>query len=100
MIDYTDIDEAALIHALYHSTKPLGFGVYLDQHNLTIEDVRTEVTAWRATGASLLTIDYYHGRPLKVALDMNAKKFDERLYDRDAGAGQAARVVAGLRGPT
>lgn len=42
--------------------------------------------------------DYLHGRVLKV--DLSGDEFDERLYDRDCGAGAAQRAVDSIRDET
>ncbi len=42
------------------------------------------------------SVDYVFGRPIKT--DFTGDEVNERLYDRDAGAGAFARVVASLRG--
>lgn len=94
-ISFEGIEPALLIFALYHSTKPLGFGQRLDRPDLKLEEVR-ETLAKRGSDR-LLCFDYFHGRPLKVDLDLDKQTFRTRLYDRDAGEGAAARVVDSLR---
>lgn len=95
MISYEGIDEAELIHALHHGTRAQGMGVLHNRPSLTVEDVRAE-PAERPAHVRY-SFDYYHGRPLKVRLDTDAKEFDPRLYDRDAGTGTAQQVVDRLR---
>ena len=99
MIDYKGIDEATLIHALYHGTTPLGMGVFQNHPSLTIEEVRNDLREAHTKGLEL-RFDYYYGRPLKLRLDEKAKTFDGRLYDRDAGPGKAERIVKRLRAET
>lgn len=102
MINYEGIDEATLIHGLYHGTGTLSMGTpagLIDRmqggSRVTLEKVREDIPAW-VDSDGVLRIDYYSGRPLKVDVDTNTKTFEERLYDRDAGQGAAARVVASL----
>jgi len=103
MISYEGIDEAVLIHALYqHAYKP-GLGSIMTPaamldvmgsiKGLSVEDVRAEF----CTRGPVIGIDYYRGRPLKVSIDIETKEFDSRLFDRDAVAGVAQRVVDYLR---
>ncbi len=95
-ISYEGIDEAVLIHALHHGTQPLGMGFLHNKPDLSVDDVRAELASIRAQGYDL-RFDYYHGRPLKLELDDKTKTFRTNLYDRDAGPGKAARIVASLR---
>lgn len=100
LINYDGIDEVDLIHALYHGTRALGMGRLHDRGNLDVSEVRLRLGAHideqRAAG-ELLFLDYFHGRPLKLALDLKTKTFNPGLYDRDAGQGAAEKVVAKLR---
>jgi len=103
MISYEGIDEATLVHGLYHGTPRLGLdtpaGIIDAAHGgprVTVEELAAELAP--DMGGDELYIDYYRGRPLKVRLDLKSKTFSEHLYDRDAGQGAAARVVAALRG--
>ena len=93
-ISFEGIDPAALVHALYHGTRPLGLGILHDRPGLSVEDVSEALR--EKTGE--VYIDYFFGRPLKTQIDLQKKTFTTRLYDRDAGDGAAARVVARLRG--
>lgn len=102
MISYKGIDEATLIHGLYHGTGSLGLdtpaGLIDLMHGgarVTVDAVRQEIGKPDARGR--MYFDYYRGRPLKVNLDTIGKEFDERLYDRDAGEGAAQRVVDALK---
>jgi hypothetical protein len=102
MISYEGLDEAVLIHGLYHGTGSLGLNTptgIIDFVNggarVTVEAVAADIAERNRDGQ--IRIDYYRGRPLKVNLDTEAKTFEERLYDRDAGEGAAARVVAALQ---
>ena len=94
MIKYEGIDEATLIHALYHGTVPLGMGMLHNRPRLTVEEVR-EALGDRLK-ADTIYIDYLFGRPLKVNINTKAKEFDPRLFDRDAGQGMAETIVMDL----
>ena len=48
----------------------------------------------RAATAVLSYIDYYDGRCIKC--DLSGNEVNPRLYDRDAGPGAFARVLAAL----
>jgi hypothetical protein len=95
-ISYDGIDEAELVHALYHGTRPLGMGYLHNNERLAIEDVRAALANYNADKGRI-HIDYFSGRPLKVTLNRETKTFSPRLYDRDAGTGEAARIVGELR---
>ncbi len=96
-LSYAGIDEAVLIHALYHGTQALGLGQLHDMPDLTVEQVRADLER-QLEQTSRLYIDYYRGRPFKTHIDTVAKTFTTRLYDRDAGDGAAERVLSTLRG--
>ena len=103
MLSYDGIDEAELIHGLYHGTRSLGLNApagIIDRlhggHRVTVESVRADLAKF-PSDEDRMRLDYYLGRPLKLCLDLKAKTFEERLYDRDAGAGAAARVIEELR---
>lgn len=100
MISYEGIDEATLIHGLYHGQASCGRGtpalvqelISAARGGVTVESVRAELADWPRRDGRLY-IDYFHGRALKIKLDPETQKFDERLYDRDAGPGAAKDVV-------
>ena len=96
MIDIKGIDKAALLAALHNAAVPQGMGWLHAGPDLTADQVRAEYEAtpdtWRA---SFYFPDYYHGRPIKT--DLRSDTMDPRLFDRDAGIGTAASVVAALR---
>lgn len=100
MINFEGIEPHVLVHALYHGTRPLGMGYIHNRPNLSVEDTKEVLNEYARRGANAdkIYIDYFFGRPLKVTLDLTSKTFQTRLYDRDAGQGAAARVVAKLRG--
>jgi hypothetical protein len=111
-ISYDGVDEADLVLGLYRGTRALGMGRLHDAPGITVEDVRADLAGMRDVGEfgiptmdmpdrrgdSAIRFDYYRGRPLKCSLDPARKVLrGVRLYDRDAGAGAAAAVVARLR---
>jgi hypothetical protein len=95
-INYSGIDEATLIHALYHGTAALGLGILHHKAGLSVEDVAEDLK--NDLGEKRIYFDYYRGHPLKLSLDTVNKTFNPRLYDRDAGRGAAERIVAQLKG--
>lgn len=102
-VSFEGMSPEVVVHALYHGTKPLGpFGSRNDCPGLTIKDVQREIGQFYSASPydfddrGGYDIDWYRGRPLKIRLDLNTKTFDAELYDRDAGAGRAAEVIAAL----
>lgn len=90
-IDVRGIDKAALLAALHNNTRALGLGMLHDLgRDITPDEVRKEMghSPWRF-------VDYYHGRPIKVAIGDD--EISPRLYDRDAGEGKLAMIVNELR---
>jgi hypothetical protein len=109
-IDISGIDKADLLAALHNGTRPMGMGFLQARGDMTAEDARAylkrgddhaeafaEIKAKGGVviGVEPLYFDYLCGRPLKV--DIGGDTLDPRLYDRDAGEGAAARVIAKLR---
>lgn len=104
MISYAGIDEAVLVHALYHGAAqfapntPAGLINLLHGGNqVTLDVVRQELAGRLRDRDGSLHIDYFRGRPLKIELNPATEEFSPRLYDRDAGEGAAQRVVDRLR---
>jgi len=93
-IDISGLDKCEVLFALYEATSPLGLGFLQARGDVTVEDVRVLVSAWSDDGR-FPYIDYLWGRPLKV--DLSGDAFDGRLFDRDAGAGEARAAVERLR---
>lgn len=90
-IDIKGIDKADLLAALVNGASPLGVGVLI---------ALTEPGGMTREGAAKLCekhlrFDYVRGRPIKT--DISGDTMDVRLYDRDAGEGEAARIVEELR---
>jgi len=105
MIDISGLDKAELLAALVNAAEPLGMGKLSAGKGQFTAD---EAKEWIANGQwhdseysrdikrEWLYFDYVRGRPIKC--DLSGDTLDPRLYDRDQGAGAAARVVASLRG--
>jgi hypothetical protein len=94
MIDVAGIKPAALLAALYNNSIPLGMGVLHYEPGRMSEEEAERLIAERAENGRAY-FDYLKGRVMKVEVGGDA--LDPRLYDRDLGAGAAARVVASLR---
>jgi hypothetical protein len=101
LADISDLNEAAVLAALYNASKPQGMGFL----QYTPEPMEEE------EAAELLSryreFDYLRGRVMKIRF-FNAKRAEseynapgklsgEWLYDRDNGKGAFARVLASLR---
>lgn len=103
MISYEGIDEAELIHGLYHGQSTCAVGTpawaidMAHSNRVTVDSVRDDLARFKRDSDGCLYLDYYCGRALKLKLDPKAQEFNERLYDRDAGLGAAQRVVDRLR---
>jgi hypothetical protein len=94
-IDITGLDPAAVLHALYHGTRPLGMGMLHNAPGFSIEDARA-VLEDMPEHRGERRFDYVCGRPLKVRIGETTLS-SVWLYDRDAGQGQAKRVIDRLR---
>lgn len=89
MISIRGLDKAAVLAALYNRSRPQGMGfLHYDPKPMTVEEARTIL-------AQGVYFDYLKGRVLKVSLEKD--EFEERLYDRDNGAGAAASAVNEVR---
>lgn len=91
IIDIKGIDKAELLAALHNGTRAQGMGRL---HDIGRDLTREEAAQFVAPGEPL-RFDYLLGRPLKV--DISKDELYVGLYDRDAGEGRAAAVVASLR---
>lgn len=80
------LDKAEVLKALHDGTRVLGMGFLQARANATLDDFRQLGDGYA---------DYVFGRPIKCNID--GDDFDPRLYDRDAGAGRAAEVIASLK---
>lgn len=95
MIDIRGIDKAVLLKALHDGTTPDSMRGHKDLGQpLDIEVARVLIkhssSAWQA-----LYFEYCFGRPIYASL--RGDYLDPEGYDRHAGAGAAARLVAALR---
>ena len=90
MVDIKGLDKAKVLKALYdHShVQGLGFMHAAEEGAVTVESCAKLLEKYTQ-------YDYLHGRVLKV--DLSGDEFDERLYDRDCGAGAAQRAVDSVR---
>lgn len=104
MIDITNLPKPAVLAALHNGTRAIGMGSLHDIHrDMTPEEAAScfergdDATSMfgKFGGSRPMYFDYLYGRPLKV--DLLGDSFDPRLYDRDAGQGRAAEVIAKLR---
>lgn len=91
MVSIRGLSKAQVLAALYNHSHPLGMGFI----HYTPEDM-TEQEA-EALLDQTYYFDYIKGRVMKVILTSD-EEFDERLYDRDNGAGAAQRAVDSIKG--
>lgn len=90
-VDISGLDKADLLVALCERARPLGLG-WLDPNagrKLSKEEAQALI-------GECPRLDYVCGRPIKVHLGKDL--VDPVLYDRDAGQGAFAGVVAALKG--
>lgn len=109
MLSIKGLDKAAVLAALVNAARPLVMGVLSDdgrpmtivEAQKWIDDGRSHDYNYTGPGSGSivfnrrLRFDYVKGRPIKV--DLAGDEFSEQLYDRDQGAGAAARVIEALR---
>ena len=90
MVDIKGLDKARVLKALYEHSHVQGSGFLqaVPDGVVTVEHCAELLEKCRY-------FDYLHGRVLKV--DLSGAEFDERLYDRDCGAGAAQRAVDSVR---
>ena len=94
LIDISGLDKSELLAGLINGTRARGFGVNEDT-GFVAKETAAELIKGMAAKRWPLDFDYAFGRPVKT--DISGDTMDPRLYDRDAGEGTAARVVAELR---
>ena len=88
VIDISKKDKAAVLAALYNSSRPLGLGfLHFNPAPMTLEEAR-ELLKFSSY------FDYVKGRVMKV--DLSGDTLDTWLYDRDNGEGAAARAIASV----
>lgn len=90
MVDIKGLDKARVLKALYEHSHVQGFGVFQ-----AVPDGVVTVEHCEMLLGSQTYFDYLHGRVMKV--ELSGDEFDERLYDRDCGAGAAQRAVDSIR---
>lgn len=89
MIDFSDLDKASVLAALYNASKPQGMGfMHYDPTPMTREEA--DALLWQTTD-----FDYLKGRVMKV--DLEGESFDPWGYNRDNGEDAAERVINELR---
>jgi|WetSurMetagenome_2_1015567.scaffolds.fasta_scaffold1187402_1 hypothetical protein len=101
LVNIAGLDKGAVLKALHDGTKPLGRGYEVAIDHLPLEQAQEEFAEVKRRYDTLkrrVYFDYYHGRSLKVYLDQD--EFDPQWYNKDAGEGTAARVIAALREQT
>lgn len=90
MLDISGKSKAKVLAALYNNSRPLGMGFFhYNPADMTEEEAEIELEE-----SSDKYFDYLHGRVMKV--DLRGNSFDPRLYDRDNGAGAAAKAIEGI----
>jgi hypothetical protein len=101
-VSIAGLSKAEVLAALVNATTPLGMGILQDDGRpLTAEQAQRDwIDAVKSHDTvnvvkQKLYFDYVKGRSIKC--DISGDEFDPRWYDRDAGVGAAARVIAKLR---
>lgn len=94
MIDITGINKAALLAALFNSSKPMGLGFYAQGHNTRMTAQAAQATIDQKMHMKY-DFDYLQGRVMKIDISGNA--MDPGGYDRDNGPGAALKVVEAIR---
>jgi hypothetical protein len=89
MIKIGHLNKADVLAVLFNNAKTQGMGQlrYKAEHVMDREEAQ-------ALLSNYAYFDYLEGRVLKV--DLVENEFDPWLYDRDNGAGAAARVIEEL----
>lgn len=91
MISITGLDKAEVLIALYENARVQGLGIFhASSAPLTKPEAETLLSQHEGN------FDYLRGRVMKVSID-DSGELEERLYDRDNGAGSAERVISALR---
>lgn len=101
-IEITGLDRNEVLAALCNNTSPMGMGALNSKavSGITAADCAEQFDV-RSERNGVFCFDYVFGRPIKVNFVTDGDKvyLDRvRLYDRDAGQGQAQKVVDELRG--
>jgi len=91
MVSTSGLDKAAVLAALYNASRPQGLGfLHYEARDMTTEEARQLLTDFGTN------FDYLKGRVMKIDLSSDLG-FEEWLYDRDNGRGEAQRVIDRLR---
>ena len=86
MISIAGLDKAEVLAALYNAARPQGMGFL--QYK---PEPMTDREAREILDGGQDYFDYLNGRAMKVSLK-SADQLEERLYDRDNGAGNVVCV--------
>ncbi len=91
MISIEGLSRAEVLAGLYNAARPQGLGfLHYDKKPMTTED------AQKLLDGGATYFDYLQGRVMKMNFDSD-NQIEERLYDRDNGAGAAQQVIDALR---
>lgn len=91
MLDIKGLNKAEVLKGLYDNSKPQGLGFL----NYNPEDMSIKEAERLLKEQTYF--DYLNGRVMKVDLSSD-NEFEEWLYDRDNGVGNAKRVIDELKG--
>jgi hypothetical protein len=91
-INIAGLDKAAVLATLYNHSRQQGLGFLHTRSALPMSD---DQAAAELNANPHGYFDYLHGRVMKV--DLTGEELDPRLYDRDNGAGAAARAIGQLQ---
>jgi len=98
-INIIGLDRAAILHGLYHGTRPLGLGKANDRPGFSLSEARELIELAESRQGPIYSFDYVCGRPIKVTFE-GENLFRSAFYDRDAGHGACEAVIARLRAET
>lgn len=87
MVDIRGLDKAEVLIALWRASKCQGIS-FMGYAPLSYGQAYAEILKRKY-------FDYLNGKVMKV--DLSGCEFNERLYDRDNGAGAAQRAIDKLR---
>lgn len=90
MINIEGLKKADVLRVLYNGSKPLGFGILQFNNKPMTTEEADEILQ------SQTDFDYLKGRVMKVDLSSDIE-FEEWLYDRDNGEGEAKRLIDKIR---
>lgn len=90
MVSIAGLDKSDVLRVLYDNARVQGMGIMHAKDGNMSKAEAEEIL--KVSG----NFDYLHGRVMKVRID-DSGELQERLYDRDNGAGAAERAIADLR---